>query len=311
MRRIYPFIFTLFLFFSAAAQKQNVEIIWVLPSKGDSILVYYHVNTHFPSLERKIGPSPDHGILYLCPNEVSIDSLNGSMTIEGGKFSLLEIKSKKDLVTSTNDGLSLFRNIAPVEIEDEFDLASFMWILPESASFHDYNCNQEGNFTRHRNTLLFTAKKVNQLEFEIFYKEQPETGPEALAENPEAKSEDPCSVILANPAPDTLFSATIHFDTGKWDLKPGELQSLKQVVEKANNHPQIRILVTGHTDPLPFKEGANSSNWELSARRASAVLERLIEMGIPETQIGASFHSHLQGENRVANIYLLSDATGL
>jgi outer membrane protein OmpA-like peptidoglycan-associated protein len=308
MRRIYLLLFTLFTFLALNAQKQHVEIIWIIPSEGDSALVYYHVKTHFPGIERKIGPLPDHGIKYLCPDEVRIDSLNQSMSIEGGEFSLIEIKSKKDLITPSGDGLSLFKNSQPVQIEDDFDLASFMWVLPESATFHDFHSSMPGSFSRYGNTLLFTARQVNQLEFEILFKEQPE---ETQNENPEVASENqskgPNKPIPTRQIPDTLFTATIHFESSKYQLYPQDESSLEQLVEKTKQHPRYSILVSGHTDTVPFKPGARSNNWELSARRASTIVTHLVRKGIPEARISASFHSHQKVRKREAKVYLLTD----
>jgi outer membrane protein OmpA-like peptidoglycan-associated protein len=305
MSRIYLLLFTLFTFLGLNAQKQNVEIIWILPSEGDSVLVYYHVRTHFPGIERKIGPLPNHGIKYLCPDEVRFDSLNQSMSIEGGEFTLIEVKAKKDLITPSGDSLLLFKNTQPVQIEDDFDLASFMWVLPESATFQNFHCNKPGTFTRYGNTLHFTAKQVNQLEFQILFREEPEE-PEKPETNLQATSDSSLNPIPTSQLPDTLFTSIVHFDTGKYTLDREQELSMEQLVEKAKQQAHSIILVSGHADQVPFKPGARSNNWELSAKRASTVVSHLIESGIPENQISASFHSHLKGQKREVKLYLLN-----
>ncbi len=70
----------------------------------------------------------------------------------------------------------------------------------------------------------------------------------------------------------------LTFDPGSARLKPEAkplLAKLRTVIEKVPGE----ILVAGHTDNTPIKNGLYSSNWSLSAARAAAVVEFLLKQG--------------------------------
>ena len=46
-----------------------------------------------------------------------------------------------------------------------------------------------------------------------------------------------------------------------------------------------RLSINGHTDSIPYREGADFSNWELSADRANSARRALIEGGYPEDKV--------------------------
>jgi chemotaxis protein MotB len=49
------------------------------------------------------------------------------------------------------------------------------------------------------------------------------------------------------------------------------------------DEPQPLIL-RGHTDSLPWRDGVNANNWSLSAGRAEATRQQLIRSGIPASR---------------------------
>ena len=55
--------------------------------------------------------------------------------------------------------------------------------------------------------------------------------------------------------------------------------------------PDIEILIEGHTDNVPIKGGAMKDNWDLSVSRATAVVRKLIDMGVNPEQLIASGRS--------------------
>jgi outer membrane protein OmpA-like peptidoglycan-associated protein len=73
----------------------------------------------------------------------------------------------------------------------------------------------------------------------------------------------------------------IHFDTNKWDIKPGALPTLAEVSKMLKASPDIKISVEGHTDDV----GEAEDNKTLSANRAKSVLTALIDQGIPAAQL--------------------------
>jgi outer membrane protein OmpA-like peptidoglycan-associated protein len=81
----------------------------------------------------------------------------------------------------------------------------------------------------------------------------------------------------------TLPGAVL-FPSGKWDLLPGAQEKLNQVAEALKNQADHRMIVEGHTD----SQGNESSNLELSQRRAQSVREYLVSRGVPGDIISAT-----------------------
>jgi outer membrane protein OmpA-like peptidoglycan-associated protein len=63
----------------------------------------------------------------------------------------------------------------------------------------------------------------------------------------------------------------IFFDTGKADVKPESDAALKEVAKLLQQDSSMKVFVVGHTDNV----GSVSSNVDLSARRAAAVMKEL------------------------------------
>lgn len=76
----------------------------------------------------------------------------------------------------------------------------------------------------------------------------------------------------------------IHFATGKADLQPESRPVLKQIAATLKEHPDLRIVVEGHTDNV----GEAAANLTLSEARAAAVKVALVAgFGIGADRIAA------------------------
>ncbi|MGB9721848.1 MAG: PorV/PorQ family protein [bacterium] len=69
----------------------------------------------------------------------------------------------------------------------------------------------------------------------------------------------------------------VNFDTGKTDLKPEFLPILDEAGKILLDNPEIKVELSGHTDPREISTPEFPSNWELSYARAEAVRKYLIE----------------------------------
>ena len=68
------------------------------------------------------------------------------------------------------------------------------------------------------------------------------------------------------------------FKSGKWNIELQGKQALMRLSKVLEENPDISILIEGHTDNIPFtSKGAMESNWDLSTKRATAVVEILLE----------------------------------
>lgn len=78
-----------------------------------------------------------------------------------------------------------------------------------------------------------------------------------------------------------MADAPIYFDFDKFDIKPEYRTVLKHNAMMLKKYPMMRVLIEGHTD----SRGTSEYNLALGERRARAVQEYLIVLGVPATQL--------------------------
>lgn len=68
------------------------------------------------------------------------------------------------------------------------------------------------------------------------------------------------------------------FESGSWYVGAQGKQAVKQLGSVLANNPEIAILIEGHTDDDPYKGNEQlSGNWDLSTKRATAIVNILRE----------------------------------
>ncbi|OUW35409.1 MAG: hypothetical protein CBD39_00730 [Flavobacteriaceae bacterium TMED179] len=68
------------------------------------------------------------------------------------------------------------------------------------------------------------------------------------------------------------------FKSGKWDIESKGKSAILQLSKVLELNPNISILIEGHTDNIPYtSRGDLKSNWDLSTKRATAVVQILLE----------------------------------
>jgi len=81
-----------------------------------------------------------------------------------------------------------------------------------------------------------------------------------------------------------IVATGIRFETGKWTIKPESMGIINEVYEMLDEYPDIRLSIEGHTDNV----GDETSNKELSEKRAEAVMNLLVKMGIDQDRLSSS-----------------------
>ncbi len=71
------------------------------------------------------------------------------------------------------------------------------------------------------------------------------------------------------------ISDKLLFNTGRYDVTEKAKEVLGKVAKVLQAQPDIEFLVEGHTDNVPFHEGVLQDNWDLSSKRATAVIRIL------------------------------------
>ena len=85
------------------------------------------------------------------------------------------------------------------------------------------------------------------------------------------------------------ISDKMLFKTGKYEVTPQAKEVLGKVAMVLKNQPDIEFMVEGHTDNVPFKSGVLLDNWDLSVKRATAVVRILQnQYGLDPRKMAAS-----------------------
>lgn len=112
------------------------------------------------------------------------------------------------------------------------------------------------------------------------------------------------------------LSDKVLFKSGSYNLSTRANEILGKVATVINGKPDFEALVEGHTDTDPFKNGVLLDNWDLSAKRSTAVVRKLVELGANPAQMIAAGRSEFvplvpndsaenKSTNRRTKIYIL------
>lgn len=85
------------------------------------------------------------------------------------------------------------------------------------------------------------------------------------------------------------ISDRLLFKTGQYQITPEAREVLGKVAQVLLAQPDIEFMVEGHTDSIPFMRGVLLDNWDLSVKRATAVVRVLqYEYQIPPSRMTAA-----------------------
>ena len=80
-----------------------------------------------------------------------------------------------------------------------------------------------------------------------------------------------------------FISYDITFDSGSATLKPESDKEIARIVALMIDNPNSHYEVQGHTD----NTGSAASNLKLSQKRAQAVVDRMVKLGVPKDRLTA------------------------
>lgn len=85
------------------------------------------------------------------------------------------------------------------------------------------------------------------------------------------------------------ISDKMLFRTGKYEVTSQAKTVLGKVAAVLKNQPDIEFMVEGHTDNVPYRSGVLLDNWDLSVKRATAVVRILQnEYGLDPRKMAAA-----------------------
>ncbi|WP_010522517.1 OmpA/MotB family protein [Aquimarina agarivorans] len=105
------------------------------------------------------------------------------------------------------------------------------------------------------------------------------------------------------------ISDKLLFTSGSYNVSSKAKVVLGKVAKVVNDKKDIDFMVEGHTDNIPYKRGVLVDNWDLSVKRATAVVRVLQDQfNVDPARITAAGRSHYiplkdntTAENRAAN----------
>lgn len=112
------------------------------------------------------------------------------------------------------------------------------------------------------------------------------------------------------------LSDKVLFKSGSYNITNRAKEILGKVATVINGKPDFEALVEGHTDNVPYKKGVLLDNWDLSAKRATAIVRALVDLGANPAQLIAAGRSEFvplvpndtaenKSTNRRTKIYVL------
>jgi chemotaxis protein MotB len=88
------------------------------------------------------------------------------------------------------------------------------------------------------------------------------------------------------------LSDKLLFNSGQFTVTEKAKSVLGKIATILNTHPELDVMVEGHTDSIPFKNSVLVDNWDLSVKRATSVVRILEkEYKINPTRMTAAGHS--------------------
>ncbi|MFZ2284658.1 MAG: OmpA family protein [Lutibacter sp.] len=81
------------------------------------------------------------------------------------------------------------------------------------------------------------------------------------------------------------------FDSGSWAVGSEGKNAVEQLASVLSKNPDINVLIEGHTDNVPYTGATVIDNWDLSVKRATAIVRILQNKGVNPTQITAAGRS--------------------
>lgn len=105
------------------------------------------------------------------------------------------------------------------------------------------------------------------------------------------------------------LSDKVIFRSGSYEISARATEILGKVAKVINGKPNFEAMVEGHTDNVPYrKRGDLLDNWDLSVKRATAIVRELQKLGVEPGRLVAAGRSeyvplvpNTTAENRATN----------
>ena len=104
------------------------------------------------------------------------------------------------------------------------------------------------------------------------------------------------------------LSDKVIFKSGSYQISNRATEILGKVAKVINGKPDFEAMVEGHTDNVPYSNGLLLDNWDLSVKRATAIVRELQKLGVAPSRLVAAGRAdyvplvpNTTAENRATN----------
>ncbi|MAP54666.1 MULTISPECIES: flagellar motor protein MotB [Altibacter] len=84
------------------------------------------------------------------------------------------------------------------------------------------------------------------------------------------------------------LSDKVIFKSGSYQISSRAREILGKVAKVINGKPNFEAMVEGHTDNVPYRNGLLLDNWDLSVKRATAIVRELQDLGVSPSRLVAA-----------------------
>ncbi len=84
------------------------------------------------------------------------------------------------------------------------------------------------------------------------------------------------------------LSDKVIFRSGSYQISNRASEILGKVAKVINGKPEFEAMVEGHTDNVPYSNGLLLDNWDLSVKRATAIVRELQKLGVNPSRLIAA-----------------------
>lgn len=137
--------------------------------------------------------------------------------------------------------------------------------------------------------LTARSQKINELESLIAEKESAMLALKSAVSNAlkgfEGKG---LTVVNKNGNVYVSMENKLLFSSGSWAVGATGEQAVQKLAKVLAVNPDIKVLIEGHTDNDPYNGPVIKDNWDLSVKRATAIVRILQKANVDATQITAA-----------------------
>lgn len=271
-------------------------VVLTLLSSCVSKKIYNDLENKYTDLKKENRSLADE-VDELHKANAEFDSVNKSLTAELAKLKADRDKLQADCTATSNNLKALQESYAALEKNSNDALETNMnknrELLAQLESKEKAMAAEQDRLNKLRDELAASTKRLNELESMIAAKDAAmKKLKDTLSKALNAFEGKGLTVEMKNGKVYVSMENKLLFQTGSWAVGSEGRKAVVEVGKVLAQNPDITVLIEGHTDNdkiLGNIGGGIESNWDLSTKRATAIVNILGEnSGIQKKNLTAA-----------------------